>query len=912
MTNPPSHYIPKTPKPTLANLPGAFGPLTMEENDEKARQWLENRLEAPTSSPGFFGHKPAEIFEFPDDVYARQASPNTAAEYKKRAACSYMEQEARYAEEGFDELSDFVPETDETEDLEVEAAITASWEVAPSTSLALASPRMVYKAKAAKAQALCDEEIEECKYQIEELRRHLEFQEAKLTNAVYKKRRIEMHLKRVTSSEIDSGNGRLYEQQARARLTKPHGFGSGCLDSLSFYTRLELEVRMVHEGRRLGNQNYGDWAGHGTTRGSSRFGIYDDYKRHKRNNHKPPSNAERETEDRVGTKGVLNTRGSWFSEGEAFQDGDVSTPRLKVDLSTLYSRVPRTSTSSPVGHRTGFGLHTPVSRVRGRERLVTGFRSYPEGRARCGGTRRHEEEPESRSEANTREISRLRLRSYHLPHTLNLDCPQSIASAFGGAETSLGYASATPFVRQLHGEMSMFWPSDRFFGCARGEYDSGPGSRASTSIPSARLHPVPSVSDINSQASQFLHHSCADFAENDLKINGDYPQEIFDALFKGMDNAQIAAKLVELKYLYKVEVFIIHGEGSPYWLGNPSLGIKCSKLQSMLAILAKCTKPGETPLVDPELRERLGAIVTKCRRIKEGKMLPGDMAVSTWRDGKSGASGGAGASRGTKRPSTSEAAPANKTRVVAHSGGGSAAQNWRTPTQGPPNFYGVMRRTRELISTGDAESDGPEARILGGVMAIRTQMFGLESQIDVMQELWVGLGQQHDAKVEDLRNHLKDYEPLAPRIAPAHTVLPDDRSHVSRSAVAPTRRHELAEDRVVVNLRGTTRGPPPKAPRAPRSRTIKALGTPVASQVETPVSVPVEVPVASSSRDKGKARANPVRSTRAKKTWAEEVEAEDVRMVVSEGDVSEENEEDEIESGDESDLSELPKGYRSD
>ncbi|KAF6753364.1 hypothetical protein DFP72DRAFT_1069354 [Ephemerocybe angulata] len=197
MTNPPSHYIPKTPKPTLVNLPGAFGPLTMEENDEKARQWLENRLEAPTSSPGFFGHKPAEIFEFPDDVYARQASPNTAAEYKKRAACSYMEQEARYAEEGFDELSDFVPETDETEDLEVEAAITASWEVAPSTSLALASPRTVYKAKAAKAQALCNKEIEECKYQIEELRRRLEFQEAKLTNAVYKKRRIEMHLKRV-------------------------------------------------------------------------------------------------------------------------------------------------------------------------------------------------------------------------------------------------------------------------------------------------------------------------------------------------------------------------------------------------------------------------------------------------------------------------------------------------------------------------------------------------------------------------------------------------------------------------------------------------------------------------------------------------------------------------------------------
>ncbi|KAF6747888.1 hypothetical protein DFP72DRAFT_854077 [Ephemerocybe angulata] len=406
--------------------------------------------------------------------------------------------------------------------------------------------------------------------------------------------------------------------------------------------------------------------------------------------------------------------------------------------------------------------------------------------------------------------------------------------------------------------------------------------------------------------------SCADFAENDLKINGDYPQEIFDALFKGLDNAQIAAKLLELKYLYKVEVLITHGEGSPYWLGNPNLGVKYSKLQSMLAIMAKRTKPGETPLVDPELRERLGAIVTKCRRIKEGKMLPGDMAVPTWRDGKSGASGGAGASRGTKRPSTGEAAPANKTRVVARSGGGSAVQNWRTPTQGPPNFYGLMRRTRELISTGDANSDGPEARVLGGLMAIRTQMFGLESQIDVMQELWTDLGRQHDAKTEELRDHLDDYESLAPRIAPADTVLPDDRVPSSRRAVAPTRRNELTEDRVVVNLRGTTRGPPPKALRESRSRVVKAIATPVApkadTQVAVPLEAPVETPVASSSRDKGKARANPVRATR-KKTWAEEVEAEDVRMIVSEGD---EDEDDELESGDESDLSELPKGYRSD
>ncbi|KAF6747089.1 hypothetical protein DFP72DRAFT_854776 [Ephemerocybe angulata] len=410
--------------------------------------------------------------------------------------------------------------------------------------------------------------------------------------------------------------------------------------------------------------------------------------------------------------------------------------------------------------------------------------------------------------------------------------------------------------------------------------------------------------------------SCADFAENDLKINGDYPQEIFDALFKGLDNAQIAAKLLETKYLYKAEVLITHGEGSPYWLGNPNLGVKYSKLQSVLAIMAKRTKQGETPLVDPELRERLGAIVTKCRRIKEGKMLPGDMAVPTWRDGRSEGPAGASASRGTKRPSTGETASPNKMRVVARSGGGSAVQNWRTPTQGPLNFYGLMRRTRELISTGDANSDGPEARVLGGLMAIRTQMFGLESQIDVMQELWTDLGRQHDAKTEELRDHLDDYESLAPRIAPADTVLPDDRVPSSRRAVAPTRRNELTEDRVVVNLRGTTRGPPPKALRESRSRTVKAIAIPVApkadTQVAVPLEAPIEVPVASSSRDKGKARANPVRSARTKKSWAEEVEAEDVRMVVSEGDASEVDEEDEIASGDESDLSELPEGYRSD
>ncbi|KAF6742434.1 hypothetical protein DFP72DRAFT_860513 [Ephemerocybe angulata] len=605
------------------------------------------------------------------------------------------------------------------------------------------------------------------------------------------------------------------------------------------------------------------------TRGTSqvesshrRFGIYDDYKRHKRNNHKPPSNAERETEDRVGTKGVLNTRGSWFSEGEVL-------PFLEASFSGPFYEAPGVTRTllevtemSRLRDSRYLGLAPLVPSVivlvsgctrrslafEGRERLVTGFRSYPEGRARCGGTRRHEEEPESRSEANTREISRLRLRSYHLPHTLNLDCPQSVCMV------------ASRLILRSMARCQCSGHRIDSSDVREGEYDSGPGSRASTSIPSARLHPsslAPTSPRTTSRSTEII-----------LKRSS-------TPFFKGMDNAQIAAKLVELKYLYKVEVFIIHGEGSPYWLGNPSLGIKCSKLQSMLAILAKCTKPGETPLVDPS---------------SEGKMLPGDMAVSTWRDGKSGASGGAGASRGTKRPLT----PAV----------GSAAQNWRTPTQGPPNFYGVMRRTRELISTGDAESDGPEARILGGVMAIRTQMFGLESQIDVMQELWVGLGQQHDAKVEDLRNHLKDYEPLAPRIAPAHTVLPDDRSHVSRSAVAPTRRHELAEDRVVVNLRGTTRG----------SSSQGASCTPFSHHQGPWYSrrVAVEVPVASSSRDKGKARANPVRSTRAKKTWAEEVEAEDVRMVVSEGDVSEENEEDEIESGDESDLSELPKGYRSD
>ncbi|KAF6742962.1 hypothetical protein DFP72DRAFT_859708 [Ephemerocybe angulata] len=393
--------------------------------------------------------------------------------------------------------------------------------------------------------------------------------------------------------------------------------------------------------------------------------------------------------------------------------------------------------------------------------------------------------------------------------------------------------------------------------------------------------------------------TCADFAENHLQLDARYPQEIYDALFKGLDNLQIIAKLDELKYLSNAAVLITHGEESPYWLGNSHLGMKYTKLQGVMAIMAKRTKPGETPLVDPELRERLGAIVTKSLRIKDGKMLPGDMAAPTWRDGKSGGTGGASASRGTKRPSTGGTPSANKTRVVTRSNGGSAAQSWRTPTQGPPNFYGLMRRTRELISTGDAEGDGPEAKIVGGLMALRAQMFGVESQMDVLQELWVDLGRQHDAKTDDLRTHLDNYNVIPSHIAPPDTLFPDDRVPTSRRTVAPTRRHELTEDRVVVNLRGTTRGPPPKALRESRSRTVKA------------VEAKVEAPVASSSRDKGKARANPVRSTR-KKTWAEEVEAEDVRMVVSEGDVSESEEEDEIESGAESDLSELPQGYRSD
>ncbi|KAF6753841.1 hypothetical protein DFP72DRAFT_848775 [Ephemerocybe angulata] len=398
--------------------------------------------------------------------------------------------------------------------------------------------------------------------------------------------------------------------------------------------------------------------------------------------------------------------------------------------------------------------------------------------------------------------------------------------------------------------------------------------------------------------------TCADFAENHLQLDARYPQEIYDALFKGLDNLQITAKMEELKYLSNAEVLITHGEESPYWLGNSHLGMKYTKLQGVMAIMAKRTKPGETPLVDPELRERLGAIVTKSLRIKDGKMLPGDMAAPTWRDGKSGGTGGASASRGTKRPSTGGTPSANKTRVVTRSNGGSAAQSWRTPTQGPPNFYGLMRRTRELISTGDAEADGPEARTLGGLMALRTQMFGVESQMDVMQDLWHDLGRQHDVKTEELRAHLDSYDRVPTHIAPAETVFPDDRTPLSNRAVAPTRRHELTEDRVVVNLRGTTRGPPPKAPRESRSRTVKAVATPIEPKIETKVAAPV----ASSSRDKGKARANPVRATR-KKTWAEEVEAEDVRMVVSEGD---EDDEDELESGDESDLSELPQGYRSD
>ncbi|KAF6743785.1 hypothetical protein DFP72DRAFT_858424 [Ephemerocybe angulata] len=558
-------------------------------------------------------------------------------------------------------------------------------------------------------------------------------------------------------------------------------------------------------------------------------------------------------------------------------------------------QVPRAGTPSPVGHRTGFkAARADLSHSRLRETGNGSQMIYLRAGQSLIGLR---DLQGNMSAAPKPERAKSRDYDFGLggcgvvsSHSLPSVSSSGVIPVWWGGTPVLGFTSA------VYSFDSSTQPLDFFL--ARFLLDLGLETSSRVFLPVMSEEVRESKCTRCAICLGIKGESCADFAENDLKINGDYPQEIFDALSKGWTTLKSPPNYWSSR--------------SPYWLGNPNLGVKYSKLQSMLAIMAKRTKPGETPLVDPELRERLGAIVTKCRRIKEGKMLPGDMAVPTWRDGKSGASGGAGASRGTKRPSTGEAAPANKTRVVARSGGSSAVQNWRTPTQGPPNFYGLMCRTRELISTGDANSDGPEARVLGGLMAIRTQMFGLESQIDVMQELWTDLGRQHDAKTEELRDHLDDYESLAPRIAPADTVLPDDRVPSSRRAVAPTRRNELTEDRVVVNLRGTTRGPPPKALRESRSRVVKAIATPVApkadTQVAVPLEAPVETPVASSSRDKGKARANPVRATR-KKTWAEEVEAEDVRMVVSEGD---EDDEDELESGDESDLSELPQGYRSD
>ncbi|KAF5313493.1 hypothetical protein D9611_008634 [Ephemerocybe angulata] len=376
----------------------------------------------------------------------------------------------------------------------------------------------------------------------------------------------------------------------------------------------------------------------------------------------------------------------------------------------------------------------------------------------------------------------------------------------------------------------------------------------------------------------------ADFADARFRLDVGPPQQVYDVLIGTTHVPEVRNKMESIET--DMEALVTHVEGSPYYLGHPHLGAKLAKLQGVIAIGAKLIGPGDRPLVDPRLRDRLSELVTKSRRIKDGKMFPGDLDPPASRYV---------GYRGTKRTYGPPAQDTpNKTRVVTQALGASqgapATTDWRARGTGgtPPSASEVLRRGRDFLSR-EGQSDGPEARLVAALTAYRGQLFSLESQMDVVQAIWTEVGKQHDAKVLELHAQLGESDPPM-------RVSYSSRPAETRALGEP----EAVTSRVTVDLRVSSSS----APRALRETRARAAA---AASVRAEAAK-VEASLGSGSRDKGKQRAvEPERaSTRSnQRSWADEVAEEDTRMAVSDG-------EDQVAYESESDESDAPrKGYHS-
>ncbi|KAF6748819.1 hypothetical protein DFP72DRAFT_853203 [Ephemerocybe angulata] len=465
-----------------------------------------------------------------------------------------------------------------------------------------------------------------------------------------------------------------------------------------------------------------------------------------------------------------------------------------------------------------------------------------------------------RIRAVLRELVVLRQRSYHLPPTIDSDCPQSLVC-------DLPYVLTTFDPVAL---IAAVYSHPRRFRDVGHQMRSRVQSRFHNAF--ARLKGVAHMLVTKFHVARVT----AQDAYNHLYGNTTVP-ELRDKMVP--QNKRLAHMLEKL-------------DGNDPWLSHPHLGAKLTKVQALVGIVNGRVTDKEPPIVPREIRDRLAKVIGQSLKLKEDRETLMDVDTEV----KAPAPPPTEAPRGTKRPSTStNETPAKATRHAASS----SRDDWRVRAEFLTSEE-VMRKVRELVAQ-DGKSDGPEAKLLYALMALRSTMFAYETQVATLKRLWNGVADEADKKMDELRA-LVVTRPVAP-VVPQKTS--DSSTHTSKRSREPVATASTV-DNPARSSRVTTTTPPAKP--------VRTRAAAKAEETKT------EEVVASSSRDKGKQRAAPKSSERPAKPqpeapevkfdWHEDVEADRKRrMVVSEGEEQVDYSDGEVEGEGESDLSDVPDGY---